>query len=150
MMIPVSDTGTQFTGLLSNQVPIYWDTLSNLLEKPLKKTGADKYYTADDVLWRCVNKDWQCWIAWHEDKIDCAFVTYITPYPTGFRSFVIYLVGGNKIDEWLSQAWNVFKDYAKANNCEEIVGMGRKGWLRELEKVEDAPLEPMLRFSVRI
>lgn len=149
-MIPATDTGHYFTGVMPEDISLYWDDLCRLIEKPLKKTDADKYYTPDDVLWKCVNKDWQCWISWHDKQIDCVFITFIQEYPTGYRSFVIYLVGGERINDWLSQAWSVFKDYAKANGCGEIVGMGREGWLRALKKVETNPIEPLLRFSVRL
>lgn len=139
-----------FTGFQINDIGMYWDELCELLEKPLKKTDAEKYYTPDDVLWKCIDKKWQCWVAWSENKIDCVFITYITEYPTKYRSFVIYLVGGSKINDWLVTAWDAFKDYAKENFCGEINGMGRKGWLRKLKEVEENPLEEHMRFSVRL
>ena len=149
-MIPQAEHKTFLTGLKSDEIPAYWDLLVPLFEKPLKRTGADKYYDADDVLWKCVNREWQCWIAWSNDRIDCAFATYIVEHPTGFRSFVVYLVGGSRIDTWLDQVWSTFKAYAKENNCSEINGLGRKGWLRKLKEVEDGPIDEHLRFSVRI
>jgi hypothetical protein len=147
---PNKPAQSHLTGLQPDEIPVYWDVLVPLVQKPLDRMGADKYYTADDVLWKCVGERWQCWIAWSNDKIDCCFITYVVEYPTGFRSFVIYLVGGSRIDSWLDLAWNTFKAYAKEKGCGEISGMGRHGWLRELKKVEPDPIEEHLRFSVRI
>ena len=149
-MIPKIAPKSHLTGLQRDEIPAYWDLLVPLIEKPLKRTGADKYYEPDDVLWKCISKAWQCWIAWSNDRIDCVFITYITEHPTGFRSFVVYLVGGSRIDSWLDNVWPTFKAYAKENGCGEINGLGRKGWLRKLKEVEDAPLEEHLRFSVRL
>lgn len=139
-----------FTGIRSKEVPIYWDSLAKLIEKPLQRTDAGKYYTANDVLWKCVNKEWQCWVALSDTDIDCVFITYVASFPTGYRSFVVYLVGGSQIDKWLLEAWTTLKEYARASKCSEINGMGRKGWLRALKKVESEPIEEHIRFSVEL
>lgn len=140
---------SNFTGIPSHDVWRFRDQLAPLVEKPLKRTDAGRYHTVESVLEKCANADWQCWVAF-SDNIDCVFVTYMTDFPTGMRSFVVYLVGGTNIDHWLVEAWGTFKEYAKQNGCGEVVGMGRKGWLRALEKVEGKPLETHIRFSVEI
>jgi hypothetical protein len=137
------------TGLDRADIADHWDELAELIAKPLKKTETEHLYTPDDVLWKCVETDWQCWAS-VSNKIDCVFITYITPYPTGYKTFTVYLVGGHRIHTWLEEAWNLFKAYAKHNNCSEIIGMGREGWLRVLPKVEENEFRERLTFSVRI
>lgn len=149
-MIPRKQHKTHFTGIRSQDVGRYADLIAPLISKPLRRTDAGKYYSVQDVLNKCSSADWQCWIAWHEDTVDCVFVTYIAPFPTGFKSFVIYLVGGSNIDQWLAEAWATFKAYAKANGCGEINGLGRHGWTRALKRVESDPITEHLRFSVEI
>lgn len=149
-MIPQEQITTHFTGIRSQDVRQYADLLAPLISKPLKRTDAGKYYSVQDVLDKCASAEWQCWIAWHGLTIDAVFVTYIAPFPTGFRSFVVYLVGGSNIDEWLDVAWVTFKAYAKQSGCGEINGLGRPGWTRALRRVEDKPIEKHLRFSVEI
>ena len=146
---PQEDVKGYFSGIIPEDIPKYWDELANLLEKPLAKTDSAKYYTPDDILWKCVNQDWQCWIAW-SDKIDAVFTTYVSTYPTGYKTFTINFVGGEKMYEWLPTAWNTFKAFADENSCNEIVGLGRRGWLRALTKVEDSKFEEKLTFSVEI
>ncbi len=138
-----------FTGLDSEDIAQHWDELAVLFEKPLKRTGADRLYEPDDVLWKCANYEWQCW-AWIEDEIKCAFATYIESFPTGAANFVVYLVGGKDIEKWLDIAWPIFKMYAKEKGCDRLVGMGREGWLRALQRVEDQPFHKDLVFSVEI
>ena len=138
-----------FTGIQSSEIDALADKLVPLIEKPLKRTDAWKYYTPWNVLHKCRNKDWQCWVAMTE-KVDCVFITYISEFPTGYRSFVVYLVGGEKINTWLDAAWNTLKEYAKAMGCKEINWFGRKGWTRALESVEKAPIQKHLRFSVEL
>ena len=138
-----------FTGLDSEDIACHWDELCKLFEKPLKRTGADRLYEPDDVLWKCANYDWQCW-AYIDSTIKCAFATYIEEYPTGAKNFVVYLVGGTDIDEWLNIAWPVFKEYAKAHGCDRLGGMGRKGWLRAIRRIENQPLHEDMMFSVEI
>jgi len=146
---PQEDARGYFSGVPSENIAQYWDELSELLEKPLAKTNSAKYYTPDDILWKCVQGDWQCWIAW-ADKIDAVFTTYVSTYPTGHKTFTINFVGGVKMTEWLPTAWNTLKAFAKENGCSEMVGMGRKGWLRSIDKVEDSKFEEKLTFSVEI
>lgn len=138
------------TGLMPDQITHYQDRLRELIEKPLNKTGADTYYSADDVLDRCCSYKWQCWVACSEvEKIDCVFITHIDIYPK-CKTFTIHFVGGEKIEKWLAQAWSIFKDYAKANNCKSIVGMGRKGWIKVLNKVEHNEFNERFSFSVEV
>jgi hypothetical protein len=138
-----------FTGLQADEISKFWDELVVLLDKPLKKTNARKHYSPEDALYKCMDRDWQCWVAF-TTEIDCVFITYIETYPTGHKNLVIYLVGGSKIDSWLQEAWETFKDYANFHQCKQIVGMGRKGWLKMLKKVEDNDFEEHLTFSVEV
>lgn len=138
-----------FTGLLIEDINANWHELCELLKKPLEKTEATQYYTPEHVLWKCIDEKWQCWAA-VTDQIDCVFITYVTTYPTGYKTFTIYLVGGSKIDTWLEEAWNTFKSFAKHHHCGELVGMGRKGWIKTLKKVESNELDEKFTFSVRI
>jgi hypothetical protein len=141
---------TIVTGLMPEQIIFYQDQLKELIEKPLKKTG-DEYYLPEHVIQKCITFEWQCWVACSEaEKIDCVFITYITVYPTGHKEFTVFLVGGEKIEQWLKQAWELFKKYAKAHQCKKIVCMGRKGWRRELIKIDSGKLEEQYAFTIEV
>lgn len=143
------DVNGFFRGLPSDEISKYWDELEKLIELPLKRTKSDRHYSPDDVLWKCISKDWQCWVA-STTQIDAVFITYINPYPTGLKTFAIYLVGGRNIDEWLLTAWTTFKQFAKHMDCSEIEGFGRKGWLRKLKQIESGEFDQQLSWTVRI
>jgi hypothetical protein len=134
-------------GLMPDQIIDYQDQLKALIEKPLKKFNG-KCYTPEHVIEKCLNFEWQCWVACSEkEKIDCVFITFITVYPTGHKIFNIPYVGGSNIGKWFNQGWAVLKSYAKANNCNEIQGGRREGWMRMLSEEN---FEKRLIFSVEI
>lgn len=137
---------SHFTGLQAQEIQQYWDLLVPLLEKPLKKTGTIRYIHPEHALQKCMLREWQCWIAHNGERIQAAFITYITPHPTGWKTFTIDLAGGEDIDQWLPEVWDTFKEYARANGCDEVVLAGRKGWLRKL----DDDLETDMRFRLEL
>jgi len=139
-----------FTGLPPNEIPKYWDEIEPLIRKPLKRTGGDKFYDTTDVMWKCINTDWQLWIAWNSEGIDAAITTYIEEYPSGYRTFTIYLVGGVYIERWLKTAWSILKAYAKQHKCNEIIGMGREGWPRKLKDVESGEFKPKFIWGIEV
>ncbi len=139
------------SGLLPEYIPVYRDQLRALIDKPLKRTGADKYYTSDHVLEKCLKREWQCWVACSQaEVIDCAFITFISDNPTGYNEFNIHLVGGKNLHEWLPIAWGLFKNFAKARGCKAITGGGRAGWVKALNKVEPNKFESQYSFTVEI
>jgi hypothetical protein len=136
------------TGLSPSEILTYLEDLLRLAEKPLERTGTIKYISPEQVIDKCLQGEWQCWIAHNGIEIEAAFFTYITVHASGYKSFVVDLVGGNNIDRWLVSAWGLFKDFARANDCQEINGGGRKGWIRKLGIMDKVQHE--MRFIVEI
>lgn len=150
-MIPVKSSQSYLTGLQPDEIPAYWDLLVPLIDKVLDQMNLEKYHSADDVLWKCVHKKWQCWIAWSNDRIDCVFITYMMDHPSGWKTFVPYMVGGSKMEQWFDLVWNTFKAYAKEHGCDEIDGLGRVGWLPLLKRRgESVEIEKVYKFGMRI
>jgi hypothetical protein len=147
-MIPEEKEYSYITGIVSGDIGLYREILLPLAEKPLKKTGAIKYITPEQVLEKCENREWQCWVAHDGMNVEAAFFTYITPYPTGFKTFTIDLVGGENLERWIEQAWGIFKAYAKEHGCGEIIGAGRKGWIKVIGKMDK--IEDKTRFGVEV
>ncbi len=118
-------------GIRSGMIPYYWDQLEPLIKRPLKRMGADKYYSLEDIRERLETAQWQCWAATSRPEvIDAAFVTFIEVYPTGYKEFCIYLVGGRGLSEWMDEAFKVANEYARHMGCSSVKGIGRVGWKR--------------------
>lgn len=145
-LLSMTDTKTYITGMTSDQIEAYWDQLERLVEKPLIRLN-DKCYTADQIIQKCITYEWQCWAAFSDKEIECVFITFISPFPTGHKVFSIPYVGGNNIEHWLCEAWTLFKEFAKANQCNEIKGGGRQGWLKV---IPEQNIRKKLIFSVEI
>jgi hypothetical protein len=118
-----------------------------LVKKPLERMGAEKGVTPSHVLQRCLTLEWQCWAT---TNFSCIFITQIVIQPTGYRTLNIYLIGGAGLGDWLESAWDVFKNFGRHTNCSEIVGRGRKGWVKALQKIEPKKLDIQYRISVEI
>ncbi len=137
------------TGIPSHGLTLYWPKVEPLVKKALVKMDLSKYLTTTDVLLKCLNRDWQCWVSPDKENIDTVGITYIEAYPTGLNRLVIHLVGGESMDRWLVGGWETMKAYAKAHDCVEISIAGRKGWERVLQKVASDIRHESL-YSVRI
>ena len=137
-------------GLEREAIAENWDQLVELLKLPLRRTDSGRCYTADDVLWKCVEGAWQCWVAKEGAEIEAIFITFIESYPTSYKTLTIYLVGGKGLRKWLRAAWAIAKVFAKSHGCQTITGLGREEWLQALQKVEKASFKRHLRFTVEI
>ena len=133
--------------LSDDEIASNFQRLLPLIRKPLKRMKAEKNITPSHVLQRCLAPEWQCWVT---TNFSCIFITNISIQPTGYRILSIYLIGGAGLDSWLESAWNTFKDFGRHVGCSEVVGRGRKGWVKALQKVEPKKLDVQYRISVEI
>ena len=122
---------SDITGILSQDIEKFWDSIENAILNGNKKADFLKLYPLDHIKQRLLNAEWQCW---HSDET--YFLTCISIYPSGYKEFEILLVCGNRMDEWSESAWILLKTYATYHGCSEIKFMGRKGWDRYGKKIE--------------
>tara|TARA_R110000822_G_scaffold60870_3_gene151188 strand:+ start:551 stop:988 length:438 start_codon:yes stop_codon:yes gene_type:complete len=122
--------------LTSKDAIYYWDTITPLLLKGLKRTDGE--YSIKDYKEYIENEYCDLWIAVNLDdkNIEAIAVTEIVKHPN-FNEFLIRLISGTNIDLWLSKENQqlTFIKQAKENNCKRLVMYGRKGWLRVLNKL---------------
>ena len=136
-----------FIGIGAEEIPTLAGQLIPLIEKPLQKMDAAKYFTAEHVIEKCLSRDWQCWVA-GQGRIDAIFITYIDMYPTGYKTLTIFLIGGEKMPQWFDMGWDILKRFGQAHGCKEIIGLGRKGWIRALK--DKGEINERLNFAVKI
>ena len=142
---------THFHGVPAEDVIKVAPLILPLLKKPIERMKMGRYYRPEDVIEKCLTRHWQCWVAWSDEGIDAVFITYIEVFPTGHKTLTIFLIGGNKIKEWYVPAWTQFKAFAKEHDCQEIIGMGRKGWVKTLNNyVDEHDIEDRYSFAVNL
>ncbi len=127
-----------------------WPSVAPLLDRPLKRMKLDRKYATHHIYEKLCSNDLQLWVAFDKQQIECVFVTRICVYPTGWKTFDIWLVGGEKISHWFESAWDLFKEYAKHHKCDSIKGGGRVAWPKVLSKIEDREFEMNNSFEMII
>lgn len=118
-------------GVNADMIDEIWPIVEPMIQKPLKRTDADKYYTISDIKDLLHEKKMQLWVVVIEKKIVAAIVTTITAYPQ-INVIEVLFAGGTKMKSWANLAWDTFKQYGKENNCSIIKSGGREGWIRVL------------------
>lgn len=76
----------------------------------------------------------QLWVVTHGGAI-VVVVTTINNYPAKRVLEVLFVAGnaGDNFDEMLSEGWETLKAFANDKGCKEIMGMGRKGWIKAIK-----------------
>lgn len=120
-------------GLSPKEVQQYWQYIEPLLSKPFTRMEIIKDYDTDYVYDQLMENRMQCWISHENEKLTAVFITQINIFPKRKVLSIPYVGAVNgTIDTWID-AIEVFKDFAKANDCGAVRGWGRKGWERVLK-----------------
>jgi hypothetical protein len=91
---------------------------------------SDGRWTLYDVLALILQGQMHLWIAHDNEKVIAAMVTRFVDYPR-LRSLGLMFIGGSMRKMWLGHEDEVI-EWARANNCTQMEGYARKGWLRIL------------------
>ncbi len=88
----------------------------------------------DSIIPRLKKYEAAMWIIIDEDDFPIGVsLTQIAVYDSG-NIVHIFIVGGDRIDEWLPLSQSMLLDYAKDQGCIGLMLTGRKGWIRKLHK----------------
>jgi hypothetical protein len=112
-------------GIQSSQVPEVWNWAEPHIAKALKHSNSE--YSADDLKARCASADCQLWLILGESGVIGAGTTAIVELLQKRICFIGVLAGAD-FDEWKNLALMQIQDWAKANGCEAIQTLARKGF----------------------
>ena len=101
----------------------FWPHTAPLIRRAIERVGISRF---EDVERDLFNNYALLWIHWDGKEIDCAAVTQI-----GGDVCTVVAVGGKNIKAWIDSE-KILGDYAKANGCTRLRGIGRDGWRRYL------------------
>jgi len=135
-----------FCGVAPKDIPRLAPALIPLIEKPLKRMGSDKFYSAQDVLMKCYRGEWQCWILWG-DEIETVVITHLDTYPTGHKTITVFLVGGKNMMAGFDVGFDTILAFGREHGCKEMIGFGRKAWLRLCRQKGLSPKTLMTFFA---
>jgi hypothetical protein len=104
-----------------------WDRVSDYLKQSTDLTNGR--YTVDDVLDLILQYGYMLWIAFDEDAIKGALVTFVQEYP---RKRYLYLMfcGGIEGEKWMRPGIQLLQRFAADIECDGLEATGRLGWAK--------------------
>ena len=71
---------------------------------------------------------------WSHD--DCALISELLTAPSGLKSHLIWLAGGN-LDAIVAMVEPHVENFGREHDCHQQTGNGRRGWLRKFHGYEE-------------
>lgn len=109
---------------------VVWEDCARLLEPAIARSGGQ--YTREIVQDLLARRELAMWVATDAESPMAAWTSRIVAYPNS-RALVIDLLGGTRMDEWLSLLMRVMQRYARDTGCSHMEAFGRDGWERVLK-----------------
>lgn len=108
----------------------YWDVLKPLVQKAIENRRFVETETLESLYLDLKSGKRQLWFG--SDEIGKAIaVTTLHQYPK-VKVIELNYIGGENIQGFYLQAYEMFKDYGRENGCTILRGFGRVGWLKLL------------------
>lgn len=125
----MTDAALTLTAVPADAVERVWTKAEPLLAKAVERSSGR--YTEIDILHELLTGRLGLWLVLEGAEPIAAMTSMIELYPRK-KVLVLDWAGGERLEEWLPLAHEVFTRYAKANGCTEAQCRGRKGWERVL------------------
>lgn len=109
-----------------------WNEAAPLIQMALD--AAPGYYRIVDVLHNIINEMETLWAVFDDDgNLVACFTTMINEYPL-CRRVMVHHVGGEMLDEWQDECFEILKNYARDTGCSGIDAKGRDGWRKRAKE----------------
>ena len=112
-------------GIKSKDVEKWWHHVDAYINKALERQSLGEF-TSNDIKMLCQSQDMQLWVNW-DNGVNAVGITQILNYPQS-NTLLMFLLGGDNMDMWKQEGWDLLNAFGKANNCKHIQIYGRKGW----------------------
>ena len=110
------------------------DLCTPLIDKALVKSQIEDRYPLEWVLREIRKGTMHLWVAWRGMKITGILVTRAEPYPSGKTWLNLFAVSGWRMSQWGPKMWEQVVKFCRIANIDYIVGGGRAGWKRIIDK----------------
>lgn len=109
-----------------DDIPAFWEHIKSYLLDALNKSQWLERYPLPSLYADLLTGESQCWIVSKDQSILGVAVTQEIKYPLG-KSLLVYLLGGQKMDEWVDSLHKNFDVYAQKNDIKWIDACARHG-----------------------
>ena len=131
----------------ANMVNMLWDKIEPILDRVVR--ASNRELTTDGIKGRCISGHNLIVTVCLESEIIAVTVLDVVQFESGLRAMYIPVVGGEYMDEWLEESFEVAKALAKDLNCSEVRGLAaRKGWMRRLKNMNWEEIVTVIRCPV--
>lgn len=108
-----------------------WGAIAPFIEKAARESNDELDM---DVIKDKVAKNAVLIAAIYDDDVMIAAVGFeLFTYESGKRVLHILAAGGERVDEWFNQIEQIATELGKAEDCDAVYIIGRKGWERKLK-----------------
>lgn len=112
-------------------IPVIWSDIVWYLEKVVRVSSGE--LSLDSVYQSMIEGKCVTIIVIDGQQIIGINTVEIFTFNSGLKALYIPIIGGERIDEWGVEFFNICKDYAKQVGCTELRGLAaRAGWMRKL------------------
>lgn len=132
--------------LPQSQVDIAWPHIEPLIRKGYERTGLEPEYSELGLYTEIMEGQKQAWVVHDEDLMG----VYVTSIYTKHHNKILKVVavGGERIDEWLSDAIASLGELRREHDCDVIRCAGREGWKRLLKPFR--PVNVRYEFDLEV
>ena len=143
----MSDRKFNLASIPANVVPLLWEKIEPILQRVIDVSNRE--LTCEGVKRRAMLGETLIVAVCLNSEIVAITVLDVVTFDSGLRAMYIPIVGGNYMDEWLEESFEVAKAIAKDLNCSEVRGLAaRKGWLRRLKDMNWEEIVTVIRCPV--
>ena len=131
----------------SNLIDLVWDQVEPLIDKVVEKAPGE--IVTSLVKERLLANDELLMLVSEGDKVIAANVVTVRTLDSGVRALYIPIVGGSRMNEWMSDFLSQVELLAKDYNCTELRGLAaRKGWLSKLKPYGWEEVYTTVRYKI--
>lgn len=89
-------------------------------------------YTPRSIFEKVLDGRLSLWLAFSNSNIDGIALSYVETWDNGSKSLIVEGCAGERANFHLEAALQALEDHGRESGCEDIIVIGRKGWVRKL------------------
>lgn len=114
------------------QIVKCWSEIKPFVDEVVKYSNNE--FTSDTVLEQMKRFELFPIVVYDDSEIISFATLEKITFETGKTVINIQLASGTRLEEWRDSVITVANNLAKANGCEDVYIIGRKGWVRNLKQ----------------
>ena len=115
----------------ADDIGAVWPMFKRHAEKVVPLTRKRRCYTG--LLMDLMKSSENLWLAMDGGEVIGFCTSAVVPYDE-ITLLQVRMLAGDRFDEWIDQMHDVLEDFARENGCGGMELIGRRGWVRKLDR----------------